>query len=164
MEPIEWLMRAAPGFDRLSTEERKAIADLSLLWSFFEGTILHTEGNANRIIDYVRSLSTLGTLTLKPFQDVIRYYSNRYYDGAHFTPEFYELHLRASDHRSLVEKVVQGQTTDEVEILSAVLIIILRLRNNLFHGVKWSYSIQGQLENFRNANSVLMSVIDLCRA
>ncbi len=157
-------MRADPGFHRLSAEERKAIADFSLLWSFFEGTVLNTEGNANKIIHFVHSLSTLGTFTLKPFRDVIRYYSGRYYDGAHFTPEFCELHLRASDHRSLVEKVVQGRSTDDAEILSAILIIILRLRNNLFHGVKWSYSIQGQLENFRHANSVLMAVIDLYRA
>jgi hypothetical protein len=39
--------------------------------------------------------------------------------------------------------------------------LMLRLRNNLFHGVKWSYEMKGQLDNFQNANDVLMAVIDL---
>ena len=59
--------------------------------------------------------------------------------------------------------MIRGQTSDEAEILSAVLIVVLRLRNNLFHGEKWTYGIKGQLDNFRNANNVLMSVIDLHR-
>jgi hypothetical protein len=53
-----------------------------------------------------------------------------------------------------VERVIRGQSSGDAEIVSAVLIIVLRLRNNLFHGVKWSYGIKGQLENFRNANII----------
>ena len=74
------------------------------------------------------------------------------------------MHLRSNDHRALVEKVLKGQSTDDTEIVSAILIIVFRLRNNLFHGVKWSYGIRGQLENFRNANNVLMSVIEMHQA
>jgi hypothetical protein len=81
---------------------------------------------------------------------------NRYFHG---TLRLGELRLRSNDHPSLVENAVRGQTSDDAEILSAVLIIVLRLRNNLFHGVKWTYGIRGQLENFRNANNVLMSII-----
>ena len=123
--------------------------------------MLDTEGNADRIIDAVRSLSAQGNLTLKPFHDAIHYYSDRYYDGTEFTHEFAGLNFRSNDHKSLVEKVIQGQSTDDADILSAILIIVFRLRNNLFHGLKWISSIQGQGENFRHANSVLMSVIEL---
>jgi len=147
----------------LSSEDTRAIANFTLLWSLYEGTILNTEGNANKIIRVVRSLSAHGNLILKPFRDDIAYFSNRYYDGTDFTPEFHRLNFRSGDHRSLIEKVVLRQTTDEAEILSAILIIILRLRNNLFHGTKWSYEMKGQLESFRHANSVLMAVIDLHR-
>ena len=69
--------------------------------------------------------------------------------------------FRANDHRPLVEMVISGQSNDDCEILSAILIIVLRLRNNLFHGNKWSNGIQGQLENFRNSNNVLMAVMTL---
>jgi hypothetical protein len=161
MEPTRWLKRTAPGFDQLSTQERQAIKDFSLLWSLYEGTVLNAGGNADKIIHAVHSLKSQSKLTLEPFRAASLYFSDRYYDGADFTPEFDGLHLRASDHRALVEKVIRGQSTDDAEILSAILIIVLRLRNNLFHGIKWSYGIRGQLENFRNANNVLMSVITL---
>ncbi len=161
MEPIQWLKRVAPGFDLLSTEEIKAIADFFFLWSFFEYTVLDNAGNAKTIIHAVKSLSKRGTLTLNPFRDAIRYYSERYYDGTQFTYEFNGLNFRPSDHRSLVEKVIQGRPTDDADILSAILIIVFRLRNNLSHGVKAVYGFRGQLENFRHANTVLMSFVEL---
>ena len=161
MKPNHWLKKFAPGFDQLSAQERKAIKDFSLLWSVFEGTILDTNANAKTIICAVRSLSEQGKLTLKPFRAAIKYFSDRYYDGINLTSEFERLAFRGGDHKPLVEKVLRGRANDDVEILSAILIIVLRLRNNLFHGIKWSYGVQGQLANFRNANNVLISVMML---
>jgi hypothetical protein len=89
------------------------------------------------------------------------HFTNRYYKGDHLTHAFFALNFRRGDRRELVERVMRGQTSNESEILSAILIIVFRLRNNLFHGTKWAYGIQGQLANFRNANKVLMSVIEM---
>lgn len=161
METDHWLESFAPGFAQLSEQERKAIKDFSLLWSLYEGTVLNTNANADAIIRAVALLKERGKLTLNPFQAATEYFSARYHDGTSLTPEFDGLNLRNGDHKPLVEKVVKGLSNDEGEILSAILIIVLRLRNNLFHGVKWSYGIQGQLENFRNASNVLMSVMTL---
>jgi hypothetical protein len=158
-----FLAAAAPGFDRLSTDEREAIKDFTLLWSFYEGMILNTVGNADAIIRSVASLNNSGgELDLEPFRPAITYFTQRYFDGSHLI-RFKELHLRRNDHPDLVERVVRGQTSDNAEIFSAILIIVLRLRNNLFHGVKWTYGIRGQLENFRHANNVLMAAINLHR-
>lgn len=60
-----------------------------------------------------------------------------------------------------MERVVRRQSQDEAEILSAILIIVLRLRNNLFHGEKWTHGIRDQLRNFQIANQVLMAVMDM---
>jgi hypothetical protein len=162
MDAAAFLEGAAPGFVRLSSQEREAIKDFTLLWSFYEGMILNTAGSADAIIRTVDLLKESGRLDLEPFRPAIKYFTERYFDGTHLTG-FRELHLRRNDHASLVERVICGQPAEDAEILSAVLIIVLRLRNNLFHGVKWSYGIKGQLENFRNANKVLMSVIELHR-
>jgi hypothetical protein len=164
MNTLAWLEKTAPGFRLLSGEEREAIKDFSLLWSLYEGTILNRSGNANTIIHTVISLKNQGRLTLDPIRPAITHFLERYYDGTNITQAFYELNLRANDHRALVEKVVQRQSSDDAEILSALLILVFRLRNNLFHGLKWSYGIKGQLENFRNANDLLMSVMEMHRA
>jgi hypothetical protein len=164
MDPARWLVKSAPGFDLLSAQERKAIRDFALLWSLYEGRVLDTAGSADAIIQAVGSLKRRDKLTLKPLHAAITHFSARYYDGADLTPDFFGLHLRANDHQALVEKMVRGLSSDDAEILSAVLIIVLRLRNNLFHGAKWVYGLRGQLGNFRNANDVLMSVIDMHRS
>lgn len=161
MDPIRWLNKFAPGFEQLSSRERNAIRDFSLLWSLFESTVLETNANAGAIIRMADQFRAQQKLTQVPFQPAIRYFCDRYYDGENFTPEFENLRLRGNDQRPLVEKVISGQSNDDSEILSAILIIVFRLRNNLFHGSKWSYGIQGQLENFRNSNNVLMAVMAL---
>ena len=60
-----------------------------------------------------------------------------------------------------MKKVLACEATEREEIAGAVLIIVYRFRNNLFHGVKWSYELQGQLENFTHANAALMQAIEL---
>ena len=57
--------------------------------------------------------------------------------------------------------MLKGETADIAEIAAGLLIIVFRFRNNLLHGVKWAYQIQGQLENFCHANAVLMRAIEL---
>jgi hypothetical protein len=152
MNPTAWLEMMAPGFELLSAQEREAIKDFSLFWTLYEGTFLNASSSADAIIRDVHSLKAHGRLTLDPFRPAIKYFTERYFDGTNPTDVFQGLHLRSNDHRPLVEHVVRGKSSDEAEILSAILIIVLRLRNNLFHGVKWSYGIKDQLENFRNAN------------
>jgi hypothetical protein len=160
-DPTRWLEESAPGFDQLSAQEREAIKNFALLWSLYEGRVLNTQGNAINIIQAVESLKKQGKLTLAPFRPAIDYFSKRYYDGTNLTPDFDGLEFKKPDRRSLVKSVVRGQSSDDAEILSAILIIVLRLRNNLFRGIKWQYGIRGQLQNFCSANDVLMSTISL---
>lgn len=41
----------------------------------------------------------------------------------------------------------------------ALLIIVWRLRNNLFHGAKWAYGLRDQRENFDDAHPIIFSSI-----
>jgi hypothetical protein len=148
MEALAWLEKTVPGFELLSDAEREAIGDFSLLWSLYEGKILNAAGSANAIIRAVNSLKISGKLSLEPCRPAIKHFLRRYCAGTELTHAFHDLHLRPNDHRGLVEKVIRCQSSDDAEILSAALIIVFRLRNNLFHGIKWSYGIRGQFENF----------------
>jgi hypothetical protein len=161
MNPSAWLEKTVLGYQLLSDQEREAIKDFSLLWSLYEGTILNARGNADAIIRTINSLKERGKLVLGSCRPAIEYFIARYFDETDLTYAFHELHLRPNDHRPLVEKVIRRKASDDAEVLSAILIIVLRLRNNLFHGVKWSYGIKGQLDNFTNANTLLMSVMEM---
>jgi hypothetical protein len=139
MNPTTWLETKVPGFRELPIIERKAITDFSLLWSLYESTVLERRGSANKIISSVGLLKERRKLTLTPFHEAIEYFRARYYNGDSFNSEFDGLLLRRSDHKPLVERVLRRETATDDEILSAILIIVLRFRNNFFHGEKWAY-------------------------
>jgi hypothetical protein len=160
-EATIWLEKTVIGFSLLSGTEREAIKDFALLWTVYEGMVLDASGSAAAIKRAVGLLKSEGRLSLDRVLPMIRYFRDRYFDGIDLTDEFYSLHMRRNDDSNLVERVLRGKSNDDPEMLSAVLIIIYRLRNNLFHGVKWSYGIRGQLGNFQNANAVLMAAIEM---
>jgi hypothetical protein len=85
MNPVAWLERTAPGFDLLSGPEREAIKDFSLLWTLYEGTILHASGSADSIMRAVGSLKSRGKLSLDPFRPAILHFTGRYFDGTELT-------------------------------------------------------------------------------
>ena len=163
MAPMSWLEKLQPGFNKIGEEERSAIMDFSLLWSLYEGTILNTTGNARAIVNDVKTLKETGRLNLVLARAPIEHFLSRYCNGNELTHAFGMLNLRPSDYPDHVERVVREQSQDEPEILSAMLIIVLRLRNNLFHGMKWAYGIRDQFTNFQNANQILMAVMDMHR-
>lgn len=63
--------------------------------------------------------------------------------------------MRRRNAEGLVRRVLEGEG-GVAEQAACVLSIILRYRNNLFHGEKWRYRLAGQRENFDQANQALM--------
>jgi hypothetical protein len=157
---MQWLLARAPGFNDLTAEERSAIVDFSMLWSLFEARILHNEGNARSIRAAVVDWYEAGTLQAEAYDAQLAYFRQRYFANGAFTYHFGHLHLRPNDQKPLVRSVIDGSNDDPVCGVAAVLIVIFRYRNNLFHGMKWQYELAGQLDNFMNANHALMTALD----
>jgi len=148
MNPIDWLCAKAPGFNELPEEDRLAIMHFSLLWSFFEAEALKTNASAAAILAVVHEWADQGRLNVAAFAESLGYFKARYFKNGTATQHFQRLSLRKNDNPSLVEAVLRGENTNPADSVSALLIIVYRLRNNLFHGVKWAYGISGQLDNF----------------
>ena len=161
MTVFEWLVRNAPGFEVLSDDERTAITEFSLLWSLFEAKSLNEHGSANAILESARLWAEADLLTEHSFSRELAYFRDRYVANGEYTHHFHHLHLRENDAPDLVKQVLRHENASLEDIAAAVLIIVYRYRNNLFHGRKWSYELQGQLNNFRCANSALMQAIEL---
>lgn len=166
MTPIEWLEKNVPGFKQLSAAQRESIMHFSLLCSAFEGIVLGTEGNSGRIIALATGWETPGSLTnADDFSEELQYFRDRYVQGGNFTHHYTApdtgLRVAARD-KGLVERVLKSGQASPGEIVAALLIIVYRLRNNLFHGTKWVYdNMNDQDDNFRHASSVLMRTADL---
>ncbi|MEC5396302.1 hypothetical protein [Uliginosibacterium sp. H1] len=154
-----WLKANAFGYADLSDEETEAIRDFSLLWSFFEGTSLRGSASANKIQALVDHWEGLGLLDAADFLNELEYFRNRYEVGGALNASFDMLNLRQRDMPGLVSDVISRKLDAPNATVVSLLIVIYRLRNNLFHGQKWAYGIKGQLSNFRHAISVLMTAL-----
>ena len=161
MNPVEWLETNIPEFVNLPEVDRQAMFHFVLLWSLFEGKTLQTSASANAIVSLVNRWNTEGRLDFKAFENDLEYFRQRYFVDGEPTHYFHGLNLRRNDSPELVRSVLQRENNDITDCISALIIVIYRLRNNLFHGVKWAYGIRGQLDNFTHANDVIMKALSL---
>jgi hypothetical protein len=161
MNPVEWLSQKAPGFRHLSQPERDATMHFALLWSLFEAKALNTSGNASAILSLVHEWRAQGRLDASQFSEHLDHFKSRYFSDGQPTHHFHGLHLRKGDNPALVQAVLSGDNTDPADSVSALLIVVYRLRNNLFHGIKWADELRDQLANFNHANAALMGALDL---
>ncbi|GMU26330.1 MAG: hypothetical protein AMXMBFR16_12350 [Candidatus Uhrbacteria bacterium] len=159
MEPIEWLEKNVPGFSELPEEDRRAILHFALLWSLFEARALQTRASAHSIISVVHQWAAQGRLKAEAFETSLQYFRERYFQNGQATHYFAGLNLRRNDRPALVRAVLDGTNNNSADAVAALLVVVYRLRNNLFHGVKWTYGIQGQRSNFEHANEALMSAL-----
>lgn len=155
-----WLEAHAPGFRNLTDLDRHAIYDFAFLWSLFEAQIMGNFARADRIRERVDSWAASGTLDANLYDTELAYFRNRYFTDGAITHHFPYLYLRPSDHPDLVHAVITGANNDPRDRTLCLLMIVWRLRNNLFHGEKWAYELHDQRENFMHANSILMRVLE----
>ncbi|MEH6662935.1 MAG: hypothetical protein V7679_14915 [Parasphingorhabdus sp.] len=160
----KWLKLQAGGYTNLSADERQAIHDFSLLWSLFEARVLNNNANIPRIRQRVAEAANLGAeIDAAALQESLAYFSARYYTNGNFNHHFEQLRFQNGQNggRAEAEAVLNGTQTTAPEVLTALLAIIYRLRNNLFHGEKWTYCFKDQLDNFTHASLVLMRTIEI---
>jgi hypothetical protein len=143
----------------LTPAERDEISAFVFLWSYVES--LAFEGNAEppTIKRNVERWEQDGAIQVGAFAEGLAYFRNRYVENGQFTRRYDFLRVHRRENRS-VEPVLKGKADGDGEVVTALLYIVHRLRNNLFHGNKWEYELQGQLDNFRHANLILMRAVD----
>lgn len=155
----DWLERTQPGYQELSSGERSAVAGFSIVWSVFEARALATNANSTAIVQFVdQNAEHFGAA--EPYADALMHFRQRYVSDGGTNHKFQSLHFRRNDRRELVEAVLLGNDVPPTEMAKALLIIAFRLRNNLFHGLKWAYEMRDQQTNFENAAAVLTRVLD----
>jgi hypothetical protein len=161
VDPIAWLEEQVYGFRDLAPADRDAINHFALLWALFEQRVLNTEGNATSIVAATATMAKDGRLDIARLAPALAYFRDRYFQDGAFTYHFEKLCLRRGDRQDLVEAMLTDKAQDPAELAAGVLIIIFRFRNNLHHGLKWAYGIQGQRDNFEHANAALMALMEM---
>lgn len=157
----KWLVDSFPEFDELSEKEIEEIKTFSIMWSLFEGRYLDSSANADSIERFIISLDEMNKLEIKDISGYLDYFSDRYIKDGETNNKFDNLHLRQNDKPTLVRNVLLRETNNTSKIVTALLIIVYRYRNNFFHGIKWEYGFEDQLDNFRQSNNLLKFIMDI---
>jgi hypothetical protein len=157
---MDWLLDRNPGYRHLSDGEKEAMTHFVMLWTLFEAEVLRTKASVGGIFDVVNVLCSQDLLSQDEFTPALTYWKDRYLDNGLPNYYFERLRFRDNDKQEFVLSVLKGETGELSDVATALLIIVYRIRNNLFHGAKWSFAMLGQKENFTFFSHLLMHVYD----
>ena len=153
----QWLTDHVYNYDELRTNTKKAIYNFSLVWSFFECYIFDTTFSISKI---QKKLNGLNDQRLSILDHEYNYFRNRYISNETINSLFEDLKFRANDKKDFVADCLINVETTNKDKTEALIIIIYRLRNNLFHGVKWDTNLNDQIDNFNFSCSTLIKLIE----
>lgn len=156
---IEWWDKQFPDSKILKNKSKiEPILHFSLMWNYFEYSFAP---------DYKKSIGgRLKELGKKSFpvidndeiyQDTWTFFKGRYLDKKKITKDFYKLRL-SNNNKKFVENCLLNKKTDGDNI-AALLMIIYRFRNNLFHGGKNPKKLTIYKEAFEVINRFLAEYI-----
>lgn len=154
----DWLCENFPGWENLGDIEKENIRDFPVLWALFELRATDTQARVPTIISAVESLEHYEERAAT--EAAVFHFSERYHSDPLAVDRLENLKL-CGKAEPIVTPVISGAPVNPKERLTAVLLIIHRLRNNFLHGEKAKYGYHDQLDNFQVSNKVLMEVIPL---
>lgn len=151
---INWINnRFGTNFNESDIE---SIKSFSLIWNIFERYVC----NNNFSIARAENEISVENFDIAKFQNHLDYFKNRYTENGNVNYRFAHLNFRANDRQQLVSDVLLGGVVEPCQVVLALIIIVYRYRNNLFHGIKDIQLIDQQNENFEIANSFLTTLLD----
>jgi hypothetical protein len=155
MSLVNWINHK---FQRnFNAQDIDAVRDFTLLWNVLEGGVF------NRSFSILAAAQKFQQHQFNdaPFLPFYNYFRDRYIDASgQGNYQFDSLEFRRNDRKTFVEQVLANQASSAGDKALALAIIIYRLRNNLFHGIKPIYTIDQQRTNFENANGFLMELLN----
>lgn len=156
----QWLRSNIVTMTTFSDDTYTSISDFSIMWAIFESTQLKDLEKAKAVVDELEDIAKRVSHNIVSLHYAHSYWARRYIDeNGQTRDKFEKLGFKHKPHSDLVLRVLNGQAANCEEYINALLLIVYRLRNNLFHGEKDMTKINGQVENLTYAALVLKDVI-----
>jgi hypothetical protein len=158
----KWIAQNTLGGTEISAEATEVIASFTTMWNFFESTLCD---NRASFAAFARVCTRFEPNKLTPastqaLDSCLAFWQFRYRTPQGFGPRFEALCFRPNDQRKHVEAVLKGDASDPQSKLLALMIIVYRLRNNLFHGLKTLDMLNDQVQNLTTASRCLAAVLE----
>lgn len=161
-ETIENLIRVLNCNETVTVFKRKRsfIFNFAMIWNLFEDRCMGKKAQISKVDDFVNTLPSDLNLNVNIIFD---YFKDRYTNQTNGDFRFGNLLWRGNEntYRNVVIEKFRDTHCSHQDKIKAVLYIIFRLRNNLFHGEKDIAIINEQKQTFVLVNKFLMDLITL---
>ena len=157
-----WIAQNTQGGTCLSGEAQQAVANFTTMWNFFESTLCDNRASVaafERVVEKYQP-AQVSEGTAQTLAACLVFWRARYRSSGGFSRRFDGLHFRQGDRRAHVEDVLSGKADSQNAEMLALMIIIYRLRNNLFHGLKTLEMLNEQVENLTNASQCIAAIME----
>ncbi len=152
-----WISENIRGGERISDETNQAIADFCVMWALFEGTELHDIDGAT--VDELQNVALRVAGSDPDIEAPLNFWKRRYIKEGKTNRKYEQLHFTHEPHKKLVSRVLLGEDINSATTILALLLIVYRLRNNLFHGMKDITRISDQTTNLDTGAKLLQIVL-----
>ncbi|BDE55784.1 hypothetical protein HCW80_14140 [Escherichia coli] len=131
-----------------------------LYFSFFESLLLGCSGSQGNSSKYAAKLLEFKLVDLDVLKRTYFFFADRYLaDVVKFENLCGDLEHTSQKARDEKIKAMQLKTNDPEIQLGVCIFVCFRLRNNLFHGPKWRYLLDGQEDLLLIAGNFIHSIL-----
>jgi hypothetical protein len=159
-DALDWVNNYFDGLVPVDFDQLRPVLCFSLVWNLFETVACGKYATPAAIRKSVDKADQAGLLREGKYQRYVEFFRGRYLHYQNLDYVFDQLLLREQESRVIVGRVLRGETRDLNNTVYALLIIALRIRNNLFHGNKEVAVLYRQRDLFTVVNSLLADYID----
>lgn len=140
-------------------QSRRFLFEFAVIWNIFEKKKMRNHASIFDVSDFVERLPSIDNININ---EIFEYFKNHYTNNPNYANLFEALRWRdkEKDKKDETHRILLDKDSIDKDKIKAVLYIIFRLRNNLFHGEKSILTIDQQRETFNLVNSFLLDVIE----
>jgi hypothetical protein len=141
----------------IKLENINSILMFTLYWNILE----HELCNDNFKIDKIRKYIKEYNIDKQNFTRYYEYFRDRYYTGNGNTNYYFDGLKLSKQNIKYVQDCFINQNPTNEELISSLFLIIQRLRNNIFHGLKEPRNFEEQELNFKIANKAIATILNI---
>lgn len=142
-------------------EHRKFLFYFVVIWNLFEQKKMNRNASISEVDSFVNTITNIERVNVN---EIFKYFQKRYVLGEDASILFERLNWRNNTRETRAKEETYNAlrgTLDKKNQIKAILCIVFRLRNNLFHGEKNIDSIYKQRRTFELVNSFMLDLLEV---
>ncbi len=140
-------------------QSRRFLFEFAVIWNILEKKKMRNHASIEKVSRFVEKMQNIENINIT---EIFEYFKNRYTNNTDHLNLFKALRWidKEKDKKDETYRILTLENPIDKDKIKAILYIIFRLRNNLFHGEKSILTIDQQRETFNLVNSFLLDILE----